>query len=359
MNGVADGGSGPEQARRVLILEDNPADAELIERSLRGDGLLYSPRTVGTERAFLDALAEHAPDIVLADYSLPGYDGLAALEAVRAFHPDVPVIIVSGILGEERAAETIKWGATDFVLKDRLFRLVPCVRRALQEVEERRLRLRAEERLRRSEERFRAQLAEKLSQLQQTLNSAVRTIELLAEVRDPYTAGHQRRVAHLACGIAREMDCDEDMVTGLQIMASIHDIGKTAVPSDILSKPGALNENEFAIVKTHPLVAYDILKELEFPWPVAAAVYQHHERLNGTGYPRGLTNGEIILEARLLAVADVVEAMASHRPYRPALGLDRALREISEKKGRLYDASVVDSCLRLFEEKGFTLEAAN
>jgi len=355
MNDIARAEAGKEYA--FLILEDNPADAELIERALRGDDLLFTARTVDTEKSFLDALAEFTPDIVLADYSLSGYNGLAALEAVRAFHPDVPVIIVSGMLGEDRAVETIKWGATDFILKDRLDRIVPSVRRALREVADRRLRVRAEELLRDSEEHLRAELAIKIDQLQRTLDSVVRTIELLAEVRDPYTAGHQRRVAHLACGIARKMGCNESMVSGIRIMASIHDIGKTAVPSDILSKPSALNENEFAIVKTHPQVAYKILKGLEFPWPVAEAIYQHHERIDGSGYPQGLRGEEMLLESRILAVADVVEAMDSHRPYRPALGLDRALEEIIGKKGILYDASVVDACLCLVDDKNFRFDS--
>ncbi|MGA7678435.1 MAG: HD domain-containing phosphohydrolase [Dehalococcoidia bacterium] len=185
------------------------------------------------------------------------------------------------------------------------------------------------------------------------LNEAVKSIIVLGETRDPYTAAHQQRVAQLACAIAREVGISDDRIEGLQVMGNIHDIGKVTVPAEILSKPGRLNIYEFGIIKTHPGVAYNIVKGLEFPWPVAQAVFQHHERLNGSGYPRGISGDDIILEAKILGVADVVEAMASHRPYRPALGINKALEEISQNRGILYDASVVDACLRLVAEKGF------
>ncbi len=201
-------------------------------------------------------------------------------------------------------------------------------------------------------------ILDKLGHVQTTLDSIIRTLVRVTEFKDPYTAGHQRGVTRLACAVAREMGCDENMIAGLRIIASIHDIGKTAVPSDILNKPRALNEDEFAIIKTHPFVAYDILRELDFAWPVAAAVYQHHERLDGTGYPRGIAGADIIFEARLLAVADVVEAMVSHRPYRPAFSVELALEEISDHKVSLFDPSVVDSCLRLIREKNFRPESS-
>ncbi|MGQ9513402.1 HD-GYP domain-containing protein, partial [Thermodesulfitimonas sp.] len=166
------------------------------------------------------------------------------------------------------------------------------------------------------------------------------------------TAGHQRRVAQLACAIAQEMGLPPDQVVGLRVAGMLHDIGKIYVPAEILSKPGRISEYEFSIIKTHPEVGYDIVKEIEFPWPVAQIILQHHERLNGSGYPVGLRDKEILLEARILAVADVVEAMSSHRP---ALGTAAALAEISEKSGLLYDPTVVNVCLRLFTEKGFRL----
>jgi putative nucleotidyltransferase with HDIG domain len=175
------------------------------------------------------------------------------------------------------------------------------------------------------------------------------------ETKDAYTAGHQRRVANLARAIAAEMGLSPEQIDGIRMAAVIHDLGKISVPAEILSKPIGLNDLEYGLIKIHPQVGYDILKEIEFPWPVAQIVLQHHERMDGSGYPQGLLGEEIILEARILAVADVVEAMASHRPYRPPHGVDKALEEISRNRGILYDPEVVDACLKLFNEKGFKL----
>jgi len=173
------------------------------------------------------------------------------------------------------------------------------------------------------------------------------------ESRDPYTAGHQRRVADLAHAIGSEMGLSEERLVGIRMGGIIHDLGKISVPAEILSKPSRLNEHEFGMIKLHPQVGYDILKKIDFPWPIAQMVYQHHERMDGSGYPQGLSGKKILLEARILAVADVVEAMASHRPYRPALGIDKALEEILKNKNVFYDPEVVDACLKLFKEKGF------
>ena len=194
---------------------------------------------------------------------------------------------------------------------------------------------------------------ENLAKLRKALGGTIQVLVAAVETRDPYTAGHQQRVTHLARAIASEMGLSLGQIEGIRMAGAIHDIGKIAVPAEILSKPGKITETEFGIIKTHPQVGYDILKGIEFPWPVAKIVLQHQERLDGSGYPAGLKGDEIILEARILAVADVVEAMASHRPYRPALGIDRALEEISKNRGILYDADVVDACVRLFREKGF------
>jgi PAS domain S-box-containing protein/putative nucleotidyltransferase with HDIG domain len=198
-------------------------------------------------------------------------------------------------------------------------------------------------------------LADSFAKLQQALEGTVGALASTVEMRDPYTAGHQRRVTQLACALARELGFSPEQVEGIRVMGFVHDIGKIAVPAEILSKPGKISPMEFEIIKVHPQVAYDILKDIGFPWPVAQAVLQHHERLDGSGYPSGVTGGAIIPEARILMVADVVEAMASHRPYRPTLGIDLALEEITRNKGILYDPKVVDACVKLFTEKGFIL----
>lgn len=195
------------------------------------------------------------------------------------------------------------------------------------------------------------------SRLRRTLEETAGALAFALEKRDPYTAGHQRRVARLAEGVARELDLSEDSIAGIVMAGVLHDVGKIAIPAEILSKPGKLRPLEFSIVKQHAEVGYAILKDIEFPWPVAEAVYQHHERINGSGYPRGMKGDDTLLEAKILAVADVVEAMASHRPYRAAPGVDLALKEISEQKGRLYDPLVADACLKLFREKRFSFDA--
>jgi len=189
--------------------------------------------------------------------------------------------------------------------------------------------------------------------LQKTMQATIYTISKIIETRDPYTAGHQNTVSQLAVAIAQEMKLPEDKIEGIRIAALVHDIGKINIPAEILSKPSKLNEMEFSLIKNHSKVGYDILKSIEFPWSVAEIVIQHHERLNGSGYPQGLKGEEILLEARIIGVADVIEAMSSHRPYRPALGIDAALEEISQNKGILYDPEVVDICLKLFKKKEF------
>ncbi|HEX8989362.1 MAG TPA: HD domain-containing phosphohydrolase [Rhodocyclaceae bacterium] len=629
---------------RVLMLEDEPADAEFAQRELRKGGMLFTSLRVDERNAFLAALDEFRPDIILADYKLPSFDGLAALSLAREKAPKVPFIFVSGAMGEEFAIETLHQGAADYVLKGHLSKLVPAVNRALLDAEEHRRRQEAEASLKESEERFRnmaesaqdgivivdaqgavnywnaaaermfgyrqadlagrrmaeiivpagegdqagkgwpespdgeqgaglgatfeargvhqdghvfpielslsstpikgrwhvigivrdigerkraevalrrsnrflrtlsrcnetlvhasdedellhnmcrvvvevgefalawvgiveesgvirsvakhgscgglidavglegsdaeearrpvvlavssgethvvqdisessspgwrdqalscgyrsaislplrvagkiigalsiyasepgafgseevslltelagdlgfgiatirvrAEREEDARKLERALEDTIQAIATTIEARDPYTAGHQRRVAQLAAAIAREMGLAEHRVTGVLRGAEIHDIGKIYIPSEILSRPGRLSSTEFSLIKIHPQVGYDIVKEIDFPWPVAAMILQHHERLDGSGYPRGLKGSDqIILEAKILAVADVVDAMVSHRPYRAALGVDAALDEIVRNRGALYDENVVDICVRLFREMNF------
>ena len=200
---------------------------------------------------------------------------------------------------------------------------------------------------------------EKLQQTLDSLKKAVgTTIQVLVSVlesRDPYTAGHQTQVANLSCAIAAELGLDQEKIEGIHMAGVIHDIGKLAIPTEILTKPSKLTDIEFSLIKQHPETGYEMLKYVESPWPLAQIVYQHHERMNGSGYPKNLKGDEILLEARIMAVADVVDAMASHRPYRAALGIEKALAEIEEHKGILYDEAVVDACLTLFRGKGYKL----
>ena len=507
-----------KETLHLLILEDNPADAELAVRELEKERFVVEWSLVETEEDFRKALSKN-PDLILVDYVVPSFSGSDALKVHNEIVPEIPLIIISGKIGEEIAVECMKLGAVDYVLKDKLFRLGPVVKRALQEAEELRERKRAEEKIEKlqslrntisninqllvrtkseselfqqtcnllvkvkdikfawigltdrenfkvkpvaqagfekgylssikvtwddskygqgptgialktsqpfimrniehdpkfkpwkndalkrgylssialpliheeetigalnvysgtkdafadEEVRFLKEVAEditigirslrlelKLQQsykkLQKTMEGTINVIAKIIEAKDPYTAGHQQKVSKLATSIAWEMKLSEDKIEGIRIASLVHDIGKISIPAEILSKPTKLNEIEYSLIKDHSQIGYDILKSIEFPWPVAQIILQHHERIDGSGYPQGLKGNDILLEARIMGVADVVEAMSSHRPYRPALGIDKALEEISQNKGILYDLKVVDICLKLFREKGFKFE---
>ncbi len=190
-------------------------------------------------------------------------------------------------------------------------------------------------------------------QLQDNLDNTIKVISTIVEMRDPYTAGHQRRMADLACAIARQMGLPDEQVHGIHIAGIVHDLGKIQIPAEILSKPGKLSSIEYSLIKQHPQAGFDILKGVDFTWPIAQMVLQHHERFDGTGYPQGLKGDATLLEARILGVADVVEALSSHRPYRPGLGIDAALNEITLGRGTHFDSGAVDACLNLFREQGY------
>jgi len=207
-------------------------------------------------------------------------------------------------------------------------------------------------------ERKRAEeeLEQSLDKLRRAIEGSIQAMASITEMRDPYTAGHQRRVAKLACAIAEEIGLSKEQIETIHVAGTLHDIGKVYLPAEILSKPGKLNNIEMKLIKTHPQLGREILKMIEFPWVVCPIVLQHHERIDGSGYPEGLEGENITLEAKILGVADVVEAMPSHRSYRPALGIDKALEEISRSRSILFDSQAVDACLRLFIEKGFKFE---
>jgi PAS domain S-box-containing protein len=637
-------GTGKEGIR-ILILEDTPADADLTERTLRKAGIQFVAERVDMRDDFIRALREFKPEIVLSDYSLPGFDGLSAIKIVREKSADLPVILVTGALGDEAAVEVVKAGANDYILKDRLARLPLAVQRALSAAAEVRNKMRAQAAIEASELRYRGLfeaakdgilildaengrildvnpsmitllgysydeycgksvwdmsafkdvdlnkgafaklkskgylryedlplqsrdgqridvefvgntynageqnviqcnirditerkraesvlkrvnralktitsanealvraggeqalldamcrvlvevggfrlvcigLAERdaaktvrivaaagpgvgylerarsswedsargwgpsgtairtgepqisqnfatdrdmepwraealryglassvafplsgeagvfgaltiyaaepeafnveeihllnglsndlaygigalrargerevaIRQLRQSLEDAVGAIASTIEVRDPYTSGHQQRVAKLSVAIAREIGLGEEQIHGIYLAGVIHDVGKMNIPAEILSKPGNLSKTEHELIQTHPQAGFNIVKGIDFPWPIAQAVLQHHERLNGSGYPNGIKGEAMLIEAKVLAVADVVEAMMAHRPYRAARGLEAALAEVENGKGHLYDAATVDACVALFRQKGFNFQ---
>jgi len=327
---------------RLLIIEDSERDAALEIRALEAAGYIVTYMVADTAAGMKAALAGQAFDIVISDHNLPQFDAPGALAVLRQSGQEIPFIIVSGAIGEETAVELMKAGAQDYVMKDRLSRLGSAVEHALKDTENLRERKLAEEKLLKSYE-----------SLKKTLNDAINTMIQILELRDPYTAGHQRKVADLATAIAAEMKLEETRIEQLRTAALIHDIGKMYIPTDILSKPGKLADIEFSLIKAHAQYGYDIVKGMDFPGVVAQAVLQHHERMDGSGYPGRLKGEDTLLEAKILAVADVIEAMASNRPYRPALGVDKALEEVSKNRCKLYDPDVVDVCLELFKSGRF------
>ena len=333
-----------EEQRHILVVDDDEFALQSMADVLKEESYQVVTAAGGSEA--LDLLPQGSFDLVLTDLKMPEVDGLEVLKQARKVAPQAVVLILTGYASLESAMEALREGAYDYLVK-------PCASDELKLKIERGL-----ERVRLAEERERAEeeLLQSYVKLQRALEGTVHTLVAAIELKDPYTAGHQRRVARLACAIAREMSLPEEDVEGIRMAALIHDMGKITVPSEILSKPTLLNDFEYGLIKNHAQVGHDVLKEMDFPWPLAQIVLQHHERLDGSGYPQGLLDEEIILEARILAVADVVEAMASHRPYRPPLGLDKALEEISQNRGDLYDPEVVDVCLKLFAEERFKLE---
>ncbi len=293
-------------------------------------------------------LDEQRFELFLCDVNMPGESGVDLARYIDGQYQDTAIIMVTGVDDPQVADAAIEIGIYGYIVKtldmnEVLINIRNSLRRRELEIANRRYRLDLEK-----------IVEERTAGLRKAMGDIIRAMGLTVESRYPYTSGHQQRVAALSAAIAKEMALPGDQRLGIRLAGMIHDLGKIAVPAEILSKPTRLSEFEFAIIQTHPRVGYDILKEIEFPWPIAQMVHQHHERMDGSGYPAGLAGEAILLEARILCVADVVEAMASHRPYRPAVGLDQAIDEISRNGGRIYDAKAVEACMRLFKEKGFS-----
>jgi len=326
------------QLRRlhVLCLEDSPPDAELAMAALAGAGYDLTWDWAQDRETFEELLAAGGHDVILADFALPGFDAPAALRMARSVRPGTPFICVSGTIGEEATVEILKLGADDCVLKDRLGRLPYAVQRAI------------------ADRAGRRSLLESTKRLLRIVEGTVKAMGAMVTARDPYTADHQHRATALAVAMAEDLRCEGALIEGLRLAGLVHDVGKLSVPAEILTKPSSLSAVEFELIKVHPQASYEMLRPIDFTQPLAEIARQHHERLDGSGYPRGLAGEAILPEARILAVADVVEAMASHRPYRPALGVEAALREVRAGAGTRFDADAVAACERVFAG-GFAL----
>lgn len=324
--------------RKIILVDDDQNLLSSFKRTL-ADFELNTAASAAQALEIIDAQGPFA--VLVSDLRMPGMDGLSFLSRVKDRHPDTVRMVLTGHGNMENAVKAVNDG---YVFR---FMTKPIatddMKKALESgLEQHGLILAGRE-------------IEALKRIRGTLDGVVSAFTSLVELRDPYTAGHQKRVAHLATAMAQDMGLDQERIDGLRMAAMVHDIGKNSVPSAYLNKPGLLNQAEMAIIRTHPRVGFDILDPVDFPWPVSRIVLQHHERLDGSGYPQGLRAKDILIEARILAVADVVDAMASHRPYRPSQGIKKALMEIQTKAGSQYDAEAVNACVRLFKAKGYSL----
>jgi len=341
--------------KQVLIVDDERPIRVLLQKILEANG--YVCRTAENAAQARVLMTEQASDLILCDINMPGESGLDFIRHVLKAYPETAAIMVSAIGDPLLAESMLQLGVYDYIIKpmDRngiLISVANAFRRRDLEITNHSYRRNLEQMV---DERTDS-LQQSMKKLENAMDGIVRAIAHTVETRDPYTAGHQRRVADLAVAIAETVGFEKDKIEAVRVAASIHDLGKISVPAEILSKPSRLTVNEFNLIKEHPQVGYDILKDIEFPWEIATMVYQHHEKLDGSGYPLGLSGDDILPESRVLTVADIVEAMASHRPYRPGLGMDVALGEIDKNKGTLYDSEVSAACHALFNEKRFTFD---
>jgi len=337
---------------RILVVDDEEAIRLLLGQIMEMGGYAYNLAANAKEaRASLE---HQSIDLVICDNKMPGESGINLVQYIRASYPDIAVIMLTGLDDPELAKTAREIGTYGYMIKPfKPNELMITIANALHRRELETANKTYRENLECLVKKRSAELQETLDKLRKTMMGIIQSMTLTVEVRDPYTAGHQRRVANLARYIATEMGLSEDHIDGIHTAGVLHDLGKVSVPVELLTKPSRLTEIEFKLIQTHPQVAFDILREIEFPWPIAQIVYQHHERMDGSGYPFGMSDKEILFEARIIAVADIVEAMMSHRPYRPALGIEAAIKEISRKRGTIYDANVVDACMRLFRDKDF------
>lgn len=332
---------------QILAVDDTPASLKLLTDILKEEG--YEVRSAISGELALHAAASEPPELILLDIRMPEMDGFEVCRRLKA-NPstrNVPVIFVSAMSETDEKVQGFRLGVVDFVTKP--YQRDELLARVHTHLELNRLRNHLEDLV--TERTNELKQVEK--KLRTTLFDSISALAATVEMRDPYTAGHQHRVSQLAVAIAEEMHLPPEQVEGIHLSSVVHDVGKIQVPAEILSKPGKLSELEYRIIQAHPQTGYEILKSIDFPWPIALIVQQHQERMDGSGYPKALKGDQILLQARIIAVADVVEAMMSHRPYRPALGVDAALEEISKNKAVKYDPVVVDACCRLFREQRF------
>ena len=358
----------------ILLIDDEEAILDIMTMMLADEG--YDLHTACSAEEGLKTLNESSNfSLIISDQMMPGMTGVQFFAQARKICPNALRVLLTGYTDTDAIIEAINSGGIHLYLtkpwrKDELLysinqmlskaellienrRLDELVKK--QNVELLELNKSLEEKVRLKTLHLDQRAEELKTSYERTrliLEGTVLAMSKIVESRDPYTAGHEQQVARIACIIAEKMSLSENEIEAIRIAGSLHDIGKIAVPSEILTKPGRLGRLEMEMVKTHSQNAYDILKTIEFPYPIAQIILQHHERMDGSGYPQGLSGKDILLEARIIGVADVLEAMSSHRPYRPALGMEVAIEEIVKHRGTLYDPHVVDACLSIYKAEG-------
>ena len=333
----------------LLIIDDNQLNVETLTDFLELDFQIHGALTGP------DALAmanEIQPDLILLDIMMPFMDGFEICRKFKS-NPEtahIPIIFITGKGDEADITHGFKLGAVDYITKP--FHMPEIQMRVNHHLNF----CNTNENLKQTNIQLERQVEQKNADIKDMLSASIRAMSQMFENNDPSTAGHQQRVAKLASHIAREMKLTEDQVESIRIAGLLHDIGKISIPDTILSRPGQLLKSEFDLIRIHPQVGYDLVKHIPFPWPVAEFILQHHEKLNGSGYPNGLKGDEIFLESKILCVADVAEAMTSHRPYRPALGIDMTEGELIKNKNVLFDSQVVDVCMSLISDKQYNYD---
>ncbi len=359
----------------LLIIDDEEAILDIMTMMLEEEG--YDLRTANSAEEGLKILQESPIfSLIISDQMMPGMTGVQFFTQARKICPNALRVLLTGYTDTDAIIDAINSGGihlyitkpwqkneliytinqmlskAELLIENRLLNeLVKKQNAELLELNknlEEKVLLKTQHLNQRAEE-----LKASFEKTRLILEGTVLAMSKIVESRDPYTAGHEQQVARIACFIAQKMSLSEHQVEAIRIAAQLHDIGKMSVPSEILTKPGRLSHLEMEMVKTHSQNAHDILENIEFPYPIEQIILQHHERIDGSGYPKGLKGDAIVLEARIIGVADVIEAISSHRPYRPALGIEAAMEEITTHRGTLYDEKVVDACIEIYKEEGF------
>lgn len=334
---------------KILVVDDENSMRITLSAFLKAEG--YEVWTAPNGIEAMKIIADTPIDVVITDIIMPGMTGIELIEKIRLLSQEIRVVVMTGEPTVDTAKIAVQNGASDYLAKPiHKADFLKVVRNASQFKQVIDSKHELEEKNQEYQRDLEIKVRQRTVELRKALESIITLLSEVTELRDPYTAGHQRRVGNLAAAIGEKMKLKDEDVELIRILGYIHDIGKITIPTEILSKPGKLSRLEFEMLRGHSQNGYEMLQKVDLPPLIAEAVYQHHERCDGSGYPRGLTSEKILREAHILMVADVVEALMSHRPYRPSLGNDAGIHEIVENRGTLYREDVVDACLTLFKE---------